>query len=156
MNLTGVRTCLALVLLAVVAPAQTPAKEAGCKSGQGTVTCNWYWFRKSLDAAHIVKAEYKDMDRSTGAQLRDLAKELGKTVAKQDGTADLTFTLTPAAVSGVDIGPADEEILELRVYEGDSSRGKLIWVETYRGQKDKPWPANVHEAIVQFRNHLKT
>jgi hypothetical protein len=101
-----------------------------------------------------VKAEYEDMDRATGSQLKDLAKKLGKSVAKDDEMADLTFTVAPAALSGVDIGPADEEILELRVYSGASSHGKLIWVETYRGQKDKPWPANVHAAIEQFRGRL--
>jgi hypothetical protein len=155
MNLTGVKICFALVLLTGIAPAQTTASAVGCTTEHGSTDCNWYWSRKSLDAAHVVKAEYGNMDRSTGAQLNDLAKQLGKTVAKQDGTADLTFTVTPAAVSGVDVGPADEEILELRVYAGDSSQGKLIWVETYRGQKDKPWPANVHEAIAQFRSRLK-
>jgi hypothetical protein len=89
-------------------------------------------------------------------QLNELTQKLGKSVPKGNEKADLTFTVVPAEISGVDVGPADEEILELRVYEGGTSRGKLIWVETYRGQKDKPWPANVHEAIKQFRDRLKT
>lgn len=156
MNLTGVRTCLALVLLAYVAPAQTPIKEAGCKTEKGTPTCNWYWFRKSLDAAHIVKAEDMDMDRSTGAQFKGprerARKDRGE--AGWDGRPD--FYRDAGSLIGRGDWTGDEEILELRVDEGDSSRGKLIWVETYRGQRDKPWPANVHEAIVQFHNHLKT
>lgn len=152
-NLIGLLFALGLGVGTV--QAQIPANSAGCTTEHRETKCNWYWARKSLDAAQSVKAEYKEMDRATGAQLKDLAKELGKTVAKEDQPADLTFTVMPAAISGVDIGPADEEILELKVYSGSSSQGKLIWVETYRGQKDKPWQANVHAAIEQFRQRLK-
>jgi hypothetical protein len=154
MNLLGLKMVLALVLGLGLAQAQTPVSPVACKTERGETTCDWYWLRKTLDASHTVKAEYGDMDRATGSQLKDLAKKLGKTVAKDDEPADLTFTVAPAALSGVDIGPADAEILELRVYSDGSSQGKLIWVETYRGQKDKPWPANVHAAIEQFRERL--
>jgi hypothetical protein len=144
---------LVLVLGLGMAQAQ-PSVNPGCTTEHGQTTCSWYWFQKSLDTAHIVRAEYGEMDRGTGSQLKDLAKELGKTVAKKDEPADLTLTVVPATISGVDIGPADEEILELRIYSGGNSQGKLIWVETYRGQKDKPWPANVHAAIAQFQDRL--
>jgi len=136
--------------------ARAQVSAAGCTSEHGVAKCNWYWFRKDLDAAHVVRAEYGQMDRPTGAQLKELAKGLGKSVATRDESADLTMTVVPAPVSGVDIGPADEEILELRIYEGNSSsEGKLIWVERYRGQRDKPWPANVQQAIQQFEERLK-
>lgn len=152
MNSIGLAVWFALVLGSGVAQAQVSA--AGCTIDHKVATCNWSSFRKSLDSARVVKAEYANMDRSTGSQLKELAKSLGKGVAGGDEGADLTFTVVPADVTGMDIGPADEEILELRVYAGGSSRGKLIWVETYRGQKDKPWPANVHAAIEQFQARL--
>lgn len=147
--------CFALVVGMGSVQAQTPAKLAGCKTEQGQTTCDWYWFQKALDAAHIVKAEYSERDRPTGSQLKDLVKTLGKSVAKDDETPDLTLTVQEAPVAGVDVGPADVEILELRAYSNVNGQKKLVWVETYRGQKDKPWPANVHAAIAQFQQRLK-
>jgi hypothetical protein len=146
--------CFASMSGVVSAQARKPADLAGCTAKDGQMTCNLYWLRKSLGEAHTVKAEYGERDRATGAQLKDLAKSLGKRVAAPNQPADLTFTVAPASVSGIDIGPADEEILELKVFSGSDAQKKLIWVETYRGQKDKPWPANVHAAIEQFRKTL--
>lgn len=145
---------VALVLGMAPAQAQKPASLAGCITEHEKTTCNWYWFQKTLDAAHVVKADYSERDRATGSQLKDLAKALGKGVVKNGETSDLTFAVQEAAIAGVDIGPADVEILELRIYSNEDSQQKLIWVETYRGQKDKPWPANVHAAIQQFRERL--
>jgi hypothetical protein len=145
--------CLALISL--TAFAQTPEHaNPGCQLKDGQTVCSLYWLRKTVDAAHTAKAEYGERDRATGAQLKHLAKTLGKTLTKSDQPADLTFTIAPAPLSGVDIGPADEEILELKVYSGEDAERKLIWVETYRGQKDRSWPANVHAAIEQFRQKL--
>lgn len=145
---------LAMVPLAASAQAPKDADLAGCATKDGQTVCNLYWLRKTVDAAHTAKAEYGERDRATGAQLKDLAKSLGKSVTKAGQPADLTFTIAPAQLSGVDVGPADEEILELKVYSGEDSQRKLIWVETYRGQKDRSWPANVHAAIEQFRKKL--
>jgi hypothetical protein len=154
-NSIGLTIYLALVITVVSAQAQSPAKLAGCKTDQGQTTCDSYWFQKTLDTAQVVKVEYSERDRATGSQLKDLAKTLGKSVAKEGETPDLTFTVQEAQVAGVDIGPADVEILELRIYSNENSERKLIWVETYRGQKDIPWPANVHAAIEQFLQRLK-
>jgi hypothetical protein len=151
-------TCL-IIFIALVSgtgsaqPQKSPGL-AGCKKTNDKTTCNLYWLRKSIEEAHTVKTEYQERDRATGAQLKDLARSLGKSVAAPGDTPDLTFTIAPAPISGVDIGPADEEILELKVYSVEDAKQKLIWVETYRGQKDKPWPANVHAAIEQFRKKL--
>lgn len=145
---------LTLVPMAASAQGGNGADLAGCTTKDGQTVCNLYWLRKTVDAAHTATAEYGERDRATGAQLKDLAKSLGTSVAKRDQAADLTFAIAPAPVSGVDVGPADEEILELKVYTGEDGQRKLIWVETYRGQKDKPWPANVHAAIDQFRKKL--
>lgn len=154
MRSTVLMMCLALMSGTASAQPQKPSDFAGCTTKDGQTTCNLYWLRKALGEAHTVKAEYGERDRATGAQLKDLAKSLGKTVAAPDEPADLTFTVAPAPASGVDIGPADEEILEFKVFSGSDAQKKLIWVETYRGQKDVPWPANVHAAIEQFRKRL--
>ncbi len=151
-TLEGLRLVLALVLGVNAAQAQVTA--TGCTVVKKVTTCNWESFRKEVASAHAVKAEYSQMDRNTGSQLKELAKELGKTVVNGNETADLTFTVVPADISGMDVGPADEEILEVRVYSGNSSKESLVWVETYRGQKDRSWPANVHAAIQQFRERL--
>jgi hypothetical protein len=148
----GLRLVLTLVMGMGVAQAQV---AAGCTVANRVTTCNWESFRNKMAASHTVRAEYSQMDRSTGSQLKELAKELGKTVANGDDAADLTFAVVPASISGMDIGPADEKILELRIYSGGGSgRGNLVWVETYRGQKDRSWPANVYAAIQQFRERL--
>ncbi|HEX2918839.1 MAG TPA: hypothetical protein VHN81_09975 [Edaphobacter sp.] len=145
---------LTLVPFAAAGQSTKDPNLAGCTAKDGQTLCNLYWLRKTVDTAHTAKAEYGERDRATGAQLKDLAKSLGKSLANPDQPADLTFAIAPAPISGVDVGPADEEILELKVYSGEDAQRKLIWVETYRGQKDRPWPANVHAAIEQFRKKL--
>jgi hypothetical protein len=37
----------------------------------------------------------------------------------------------------------------------DGGRGQLIWVESFIGQPDMPWPMVVHGAILQFKNEFK-
>jgi hypothetical protein len=59
---------------------------AGCKTTNDQTTCNLYWLRKSIEEAHTVKAEYQERDRATGAQLKDLARSLGKSVAAPGDT----------------------------------------------------------------------
>ncbi|HTF69277.1 MAG TPA: hypothetical protein VK638_42025 [Edaphobacter sp.] len=148
-KMTGLPLFFALML--GMGTVQAPA-AIGCTADRKDTTCDWGSFRAKLASAHVVRAEYGDMDRAAGSQLKELAKELGKTVATKDEPADLTFKVQPASFSGIDIGPADEEILQLLVYSG--GRSQLVWVETYRGQKDRPWPANVHSAIQQFRERV--
>ncbi len=147
---------VSLFSLATVSPAmaQKPANLAGCVTKDEQTTCDWYWFHKTLDSSRTVAVESSNMDRSTGAQLRNLATSLGKTIAATEEAPDLILEVSPATVSGVDFGPADEEILSLNIYSGAESQRKLVWVETYRGQKDRPWPANVHAVIAQFQRRL--
>ncbi len=149
-NSTGLSLFFALVLGVGVIQASA---ATGCTAEKKDTTCDWGSFRKELASAHVVRAEYGNMDRAAGSQLKELAKELGKTVATKDEPADLTFKVQSASFAGIDIGPADEEILQLLVYSGGSS-SQLVWVETYRGQKDRSWPANVHAAIQQFRERV--
>lgn len=126
---------------------------SGCVTTNDRTSCNWSAFENTLNTAHLLRLEYKAGDGSS-LQLKEMAKSLGKTVAQKGERADLTVTVVPAVITGVDIGPADKEILELRFYSGGDGKPRLVWVETYIGQKDKPWPANVHEAIQQFLKRL--
>jgi hypothetical protein len=150
-NSIGLPLLFALVL--GIGTTQTQA-SSGCTVENHNVSCDWRGFREQLASAHVVRAEYSDRDRATGSQLKELVTDLGKTVADKQGSADLTFRVVPASESGIDVGPADEEILQLLVYSGTDSSGPLVWVETYRGQKDRSWPANVHGAIQQFRERV--
>ena len=128
--------------------------DAGCTVEKNQATCNWAAFKKTLDAAHTVKVEYRDRDKSTGAQLKTLVDKLGKTLVTGEDKPDLTMNVIPATASGIDMDSGDKEILELHVYAGESSPQNLIWVETYVGQRDRPWPANVQMTISQFKKRL--
>jgi hypothetical protein len=131
------------------------SNDAGCAVERNLATCNWTGFRKALNTAQTVKVEYRERDRSTGSQLREMVAKLGKTVARGEDKPDLTVSVIPADTTGIDVSSADKEILELHIYAGDSGVQNLIWVETYVGQKDRPWPANVHATISQFLDRLK-
>lgn len=150
-NLLGLPLLFALVL----GTNSTQIRAAtSCTVEKQAATCDWRSFREQLASAHLMRAEYNERDRAAGSQLKELVMDLGKTVADQAGTADLTIKVVPASESGVDVGLADEEILQLLVYSGNDSKGPLVWVETYNGQKDRSWPANVHAAIQQFRERI--
>jgi hypothetical protein len=131
--------------------ALTQQDVASCTFDKGAYTCNWSAFKDVLQTSRTVAVENEPMDQPTGAQLKELARKLGKTVAVRERRADLTFVVVPADEPGIAIGPADQEILELKIYAGGNSDGKLVWVESYRGQQDRPWGANVHEAVEQFQ-----
>jgi hypothetical protein len=146
----------ALVAAGGVVRAQS-ANEAGCTLDKQLYTCNWAAFVQRLDKAHTVAVETQQLDRFTAKQLRELAEELGKTVAPEDQLGDLTFLLIPMQSTGVHIGPGGEPLATLRIYASTPGlpRGKLLWAETYTGQPDRPWPATVHSLIEQFQNRLQ-
>lgn len=146
----------ALVAAGGVVRAQS-ANEAGCTLVKDVYTCNWAAFVQRLDKAHTVAVETQQLDRFTAKQLRELAEELGKTVAPEDQLGDLTFLLIPMQSTGVHIGPGGEPLATLRIYASTPGlpRGKLLWAETYTGQPDRPWPATVHSLIEQFQNRLQ-
>lgn len=146
----------ALVAAGGVVRAQS-ANEAGCTLVKDVYTCNWAAFVQRLDKAHTVAVETQQLDRFTAKQLRELAEELGKTVAPEDQLGDLTFLLIPMQSTGVHIGPGGEPLATLRIYAPTPGlpRGKLLWAETYTGQPDRPWPATVHSLIEQFQNRLQ-
>src|ERR1700743_2150950 len=95
----------ALVAAGGAARTQTP-NEAGCTLEKQVYTCNWAAFVQRLDKANTVAVETQSsLDRFTAKQLRELAGELGKTVATEDQLGDLTFLLIPMQATGAHIWP---------------------------------------------------
>ena len=149
-------TALLLAAICAIPHAQNaaPITSAGCGVLNNVTTCNWHAFHHLLKKSTTIAVEHTNIDHNTGKQLSELADRLGKTVASPDHPADLTLTIVPAIEHGIDIGPADQPIADLRIYAGPSSSGQLLWVETFRGDPDRPWPASVHSVIDQFEARL--
>lgn len=141
--------------LSVTARAQGDA--GGCTHDRGVYTCDWQVFRARFDVARTVSLEAQPMDRSTESQLRQLVVDLGKSVAGPDRPGDLVFRVAPVDPTGIAIGPADQPLGSLQVYAAGSpgSRGTLLWVETFTGQADRPWPTMVNALINQFRERFR-
>lgn len=158
LHLAAIVLVLPSALGACSAAAQQPAlaPDAGCVQHKGAYTCNWSSFKLAFDRAHTVSVETGPMDRSTAGQLRTLVGELGKTNVPQAQPADLTMLLIPMEPNGLNYGPGDHDLATLRIYapgEG-STHGTLLWAETYRGQGDRAWPAQVHALIRQFQERF--
>lgn len=161
--MTGLRThrcvlptAFLSIILCASAHSQNPAlpNSPGCATSKGLTTCNWQAFHHRLNFSHVIAVEHGITDRFTGEQLAHLAGRLGKTVASSGQPGDLTFVILPASQNGINIGPADQPILEFRIYSGPTSRGELLWVEILRGDLDRPWPSSVHSVIDQFEDRL--
>jgi len=148
--------CVGVQAQAVAAPHQAE----GCTLQKRVYSCNWDAFRSRLDAAQTIAVESQPMDRFTAAQLRKLVARLGKSVAGANQVADLTFILTPVESTGIHIGPAGEPVATLRIYASgaatgtESSRGTMVWAETWIGHSDRPWPSIVHSLIMQFEDRF--
>ena len=142
--------------LAVGTAAAQAGSEAGCTLEKQIYTCNWQAFESRLNATHTVTIETGRMDHFAAAQLRNLAAEMGKSVVKTGEPADLTFLLIPIEPTGVHLGPSGEPLATLRIYAPGrgTTRGTLLWAETYKGDPDRPWPAVVEALIEQFRARL--
>ncbi len=156
--------CIAVALLGTAlcaAPVRaqgssTAPAEGGCTRQKDTYTCDWEAFRRVLPHMRSVTVETQPMDLFTAGELRRLADRLGKNVAARGQPADLTFLLAPVEPSGIDFGPADRPLATLQIYRGNDMTGgrKLLWVETFSGQPDRPWPTTVHALIQQFETRL--
>lgn len=110
----------------------------------------------ALDRAHTVAIETGHMDRAAAHELRHLVTNMGKLPEPAGSLADLTLRLEPTPPTGIDIGPADHDLATLRIFApGTTGTPVLLWVETLRGQGDRPWPAQVHALIEQFQAHIK-
>jgi hypothetical protein len=149
-------TIFLLAAICTTPHAQNPAPvtSPGCGVLDNVTTCNWHAFHHLLDRANVVAVEHGNLDRNTGNQLVELAEHLGKTLASPNHPGDLTFLIVPATEHGIDIGPADQPILDLKIYNGPTSSGQLLWVETFRGDPDRPWTSSVHAVIEQFEARL--
>ena len=123
---------------------------------KGEYTCNWISLQSAFDRSRTIALRTEPMDRSTAAQLRRLIAELGKVPAAEGQPADLTFAVVPVPPNGVDMGPNDHELARLLIYAPSqaSAQGLLLWAETYRGQGDRPWPAQVHALLRQFQERF--
>ncbi len=135
---------------------QIVAPDAGCVQQRGSYLCNWSSFKLAFERAHTVAVETGPMDRSTATQVKTLVGELGKAEVASGHSADLTMIVVRSDTAGMNIGPADHELATLRVYapNENSSRGTLLWAETYRGQGDRPWPSQMHALIEQFQGRF--
>ena len=133
-----------LVAAGGMAQAQTPS-EPSCTLEKQVYKCDWQAFVQRLDKSHTVAVETQSsVDRFTAKQLRELAGELGKTVAPEDQLGDLTFLLIPLQSTGVHYGPAGEAIATLRPWGVDVASG----VEASPGKKD---PAKVRAFVENAR-----
>jgi hypothetical protein len=153
----SVRLSLALVLLAfsLVVHAQSYA-VAGCPQVKGRYQCDQSAFVKTLAVARTVAVETQPFDRNGERQLTELATHLGKTASAEN--ADLVFRLEKIDPDrNVYYGPNGRELAAIRVYSHGSpdAHGPLIWIETFVGQPDMPWPTVVHELIQQFKADTK-
>ena len=146
-----------LIAVSTVTPMTRAQQSAGCTLEKQVYTCDWQAFVQRLDKARSVSIETQSIDRFTERQLRELAGELGKSVAVGEEQGDLTFLVIPLQSTGVHIGPAGEALATLRIYApapGDP-RGRLLWAEVYKGDPDRPWPATVHALIEQFHDRIQ-
>jgi hypothetical protein len=132
----------------VAAGAQT---AAACTLSQDVYTCDWASFQRVFARAQTASVVPERMERYTAIQLRKMAALLGKAVVAPDAQGDVTFEIEEALSHGVAMGPSDRALVRLLVYENHvGTPDKLIWVETFRGQGDRPWEATVHAVIAQF------
>lgn len=151
----------ALGLLGVQGAAQmeteTTQTTSACTLAKGVYTCDSVRFAKTLNEAKSVAIETHSVDKFAQAQLKDLlAKKLGKTIVSDGSPADLIFILVPLSAAGVDFGRSDNVLGTLQVYQAtpEGRRGGLVWVETYSGSQDLPWPAVVNSLTGQFQKRF--
>jgi hypothetical protein len=152
------RTSLFLFCLQIFgtscATAQSPPLIA-CVQVKGEAKCDEASFTAALKSAKTVAIATQPDNRASEHALESLVRDLGKTA--QPEPADLTFELIRTEQSGVFYGPGDRQLAVLRVYAhgSQSARGPLVWVETYLGQPDMPWPAVAHQALQQFKSEFR-
>ncbi len=135
--------------------AQTQIEMHACTAQGNSYNCDRHGFEEVLGAAKTISIQVPRRDPTSFKQLQQLVTSLGKTV--QPVPADLLFVLTNPEPDGIYYGPADRKLAILSVYYNASSPdpGQLIWVESYFGQPNTPWPTAAHAVIEQFRKNIK-
>jgi hypothetical protein len=121
--------------------------------------CDAAAFQRRLAKAHAVRVDTDRMDLFGHKQMEKLATDLGKQIAAPGQRPDLIFAIAPIDRSGrIDFGPGDTALATLTIYDPAKGAGRrgIIWVETFDGQEDRPWPTIVVDLIRQFQtNALK-
>jgi hypothetical protein len=118
--------------------------------------CDAAAFQRRLALSKTVRVDTARMDSFGNKRMTDLAGSLGKQIAAKEQRPDLILDLSYIDRSGrIDVGPADVALATLSVYDPSKGAGKrgLIWVETFDGQEDRPWPSIVVDLIRQFRTN---
>ncbi len=128
---------------------------AGCSlQFQDHYLCNREALRSRLAAAHTVQVSVARMELFAEKQMKELVGKLGKDEAAAGSRPDLIFELSAVDRSGrIDFGPADLPLATLTVYEPLPGGRRRLWVETFDGQQDRPWPGTVIDLIRQFRHN---
>ncbi|MGI4758162.1 MAG: hypothetical protein ACRYGF_15105 [Janthinobacterium lividum] len=138
--------------------AQPPVR--GCVLDyQDHYRCNRDEFQRSLAAAHTVRIDTDRLDLFAAKRVREMLQSLGKTVVEQGQRSDLIFDLAPVDRSGrVDLSPAEVALATLTVYVPANGTGKRsrVWVETFDGQTDRPWPSVVIDLLKKFQKDALT
>ncbi len=154
MKIPGLNGVLFLVL-SMAGPAALPAQAQadGCSLVKSTYVCNWQAFRARFARVRTVGIEPRPMERVTERRLRELVLALGKNVAAPEQTPDVIFRMLPGTETGIAIGPADQPLAKLEVLAPgvDGAPPTLLWVETFVGQADRPWPMVVTATANQFQ-----
>ena len=143
--------------LSLHAQARAVPEIARCVAGKQSehYQCNRAAFQHVLNSAHTVRIDTDRLDLFASGQVKSLVESLGKTVAASDQHADLVFDLAPVDRSGrLVIGPGDVSLATLSVSVPSRGTGKSsqVWVETFDGQQDRPWPSIVTELLRKFKN----
>jgi hypothetical protein len=138
----------------VCALAQAHSPQS-CSLVKGYYHCDHAAFERYLKEAKTVAVESQPSNLATNRALADLVRTLDKTETVEN--ADLTFVLIKAPDAGIYFGPNDRELASLHIYARvrQDGRGQLIWVESFNGQPDTPWPTAVHDLIQQFKASIK-
>jgi len=150
----AMRVRVGAVLLAVAACGMCMAQgqdTAGCAVQKGVSTCRWDVFQQVLASAHTVAVRPSPRDQFTETQLRKLVGDLGKNVGGPEQKADLAVDVVAVSDDGIVVGPGDQPLAMLRVFDTREGARKLVWAEILTGQPDRPWASNVRAAINQFQ-----
>jgi hypothetical protein len=161
MRLTTVATLAFATVMLMPASHAQQGTDAHCTADKKVehYLCDAPAFQRRLANAHTVRVDTDRMDLFGHKQMEKLATDLGKQVVPPEQRPDLIFDIAPIDRSGrIDFGPSDMAIATLTVYDPAKGAGRrgIIWVETFDGQQDRPWPTVVVDLIRQFRtNALK-
>lgn len=132
------------------APAQLRVQTHSCTLNGNQYGCDKQSFAEVLKTAATVSVDAPRLDPASTKAMDKLAQALGKSVRSG---SELRLVLAQSGSSGIYYGPSDRELATIRAYYG--TPGKLLWVESYYGQPDTPWPIVVNRLTQQFRDDFR-